>query len=161
ALARLLAMPDLVEEVVDLVARRAQLDLWVDDAGRTDELLGHDLRAGELERPGRRRYEHELLHLPEELVEAKRSVVEGRREPEPEVDERLLARAVALIHPAQLRHGLVRLVDEADEVVGEVVDERERVRPDWPPLEGAGVVLDPVAEAELLHHLEVVLGALA
>ena len=32
--------------------------------------------------------------------------------------------------------------------------------PDRAPLERARVVLDPVAEAELLHHLEVVLGAL-
>ena len=110
---------------------------------------------------GRRGDEDELLHLPEELVEAERAVVERRREPEAEVDERLLARAVALVHPAELRDRLVRLVDEADEVVGEVVDERERVRADRAPLERARVVLDPVAEAELLHHLEVVLGALA
>ena len=33
--------------------------------------------------------------------------------------------------------------------------------PDRSALERARVVLDPVAEAELLHHLEVVLGALA
>ena len=45
ALARLLPMPDLVQEVVDLVARRAQLHLRVDDAGRADELLGNDLGA--------------------------------------------------------------------------------------------------------------------
>ena len=111
--------------------------------------------------PWRRGHEHELLHLPEELVEAERAVVERGREPEAEVDERLLARAVALVHPAELRDGLVRLVDEAHEVVGEVVDERERVRAHRPPLERARVVLDPVAESELLHHLEVVLGALA
>ena len=109
---------------------------------------------------GRRRDEHELRHLAEELVEAERPVVERRREPEAVVDERLLARAVALVHAADLRHGLVRLVDEDDEVVGEVVDQRERVRARRPALEVARVVLDPVAEAELLHHLEVVLGAL-
>ncbi len=141
--------------------RRAQLDLGVDDTRRADELLGDHLRARELERAGRRGDEHELLHLPEELVEAERPVVERRREAEAEVDERLLARAVALVHPAELRNRLVRLVDEADEVVGEVVDERERVRADRAPLERPRVVLDPVAEAELLHHLEVVLGALA
>ena len=48
-----------------------------------------------------------------------------------------------------------------DEVVREVVDERERVRARRAALEDARVVLDPGAEAELLHHLEVVLGALA
>ena len=109
----------------------------------------------------RRGDEHELLHLPEELVEAERPVVERRREPEAEVDERLLARAIALVHPTELRDRLVGLVDEADEVVREVVDERERVRARRPALERARVVLDPVAEPELLHHLDVVLGALA
>ena len=34
------------------------------------------------------------------------------------VDERLLARAVALVHAADLRHGLVRLVYDDDEVGG-------------------------------------------
>ena len=98
--------------------------------------------------------------MPEELVEAERSVVERRREAEPVVDERLLARAVALVHPAELRHRLVRLVDVDDEVVGEIVDQRERVRARRPALEHPRVVLDPVAEAELLEHLDVVLGAL-
>ena len=43
--------------------------------------------------------------------------------PEPVVDERLLAGAVALMHAADLRHRLVGLVDEADEVVREVVQQ--------------------------------------
>ncbi len=54
----------------------------------------------------------------------------------------------------------MRLVDEDDEVVGEVVDQRERMRARWSALEHARVVLDPVAEAELPEHLDVVLRAL-
>jgi hypothetical protein len=96
----------------------------------------------------------------EELVEAKRPVVERRREPEPVVDERLLPGAVALVHPAELRHRLVRLVDEDHHVLREVVEQRERVRPRSAALEDPRVVLDPGAEPELLHHLEVVLGSL-
>ena len=99
-------------------------------------------------------------HLVEELVEAERPVVERRRQPEAEVDERLLARAVALVHAADLRHRLVRLVDEDEEVGREVVEQRVRRRARRAPVEDPRVVLDPVAEAELLHHLEVVLGAL-
>ena len=155
-----LATTDLGEQVVDLVLRRAQLDLRIDDPCRADQLLGDDLRVAELVRPRRRRDEHHLPHLAEELVEAQRAVVERRRKPEAVVDERLLARAVALVHPADLRDRLVRLVDEDDEVVREVVDQRERMRAGWAPLEHTGVVLDPVAEAELLEHLDVVLGAL-
>ena len=108
----------------------------------------------------RRRHEHELRHLAEELVEAQRPVVERGRQPEAVLDERLLARAVALVHAADLRNGLVRLVDEDDEVGREEVEQRVRRRARRAAVEVARVVLDPVAEAELLHHLEVVLGAL-
>src|SRR5437879_3994318 len=38
-----------------------------------------------------------------ELLERQRAVVEGRRQPEAVLDERLLARAVAVVHPADLR----------------------------------------------------------
>ena len=51
----------------------------------------------------------------------------------------------------------MRLVDEDDEVVGEVVDQRERVRARRAALEDARVVLDAAREAELLQHLHVVL----
>ena len=59
ALARLLARADLAEQVVDLVLRRPQLDLGIDDARRPDQLLGDDRRVAQLERrpasPRRRR----------------------------------------------------------------------------------------------------------
>ncbi len=161
ALTELLAAADLVQQVVDLVLRRAQLDLGIDDPGRADQLLGDRVRVPELERARRRGHEHHLRHLLQELVEAQRPVVERRGQAEAEVDERLLARAVALVHAADLRDRLVRLVDEDDEVVREVVEQRERVRAGRAAFEDPRVVLDPGAEAELLHHLEVVLGALA
>ena len=151
---------DLAEQVVDLVPRRAQLDVGVDDARRPDQLLGDPRRVAQLVRARRRRHEDELRHLAEELVEAERPVVERRGEAEAEVDERLLARAVALVHAADLRDRLVRLVEEDDEVGREVVEQRVRRRPGRPTVEDPRVVLDPVAEPELLHHLEVVLGAL-
>ena len=143
-----------------MIARRPQLDLRVDHAGRPNELLRDDLRAGELERPGSRGDEDELLDLPQELVEAERPVIERRRQAEAVVDEGLLTRAVTLVHAAELGDGLVRLVDEDDEVLSEVVDEREGMRAGRPAFEHPRVVLDAVAEAELLQHLEVVLRAL-
>ena len=53
------------------------------------------------------------------------------------------------------------LVDEDDEVVGEVVDQRVRRAARRAAVEDARVVLDPRGEAELLEHLDVVGGALA
>ena len=52
------------------------------------------------------------------------------------------------------------LVDEEDEVVREVVDQRVRRASGRPAVEDPRVVLDPRAEAELAHHLHVVAGAL-
>jgi hypothetical protein len=89
------------------------------------------------------------------------TIVHRRREAEAVVDQRLLARAVALVHTAELRHRLMRLVDEDDEVVREVVDQRVGRRARGAAVEDPRVVLDPGAEAHLLEHLHVVLGALA
>ena len=100
------------------------------------------------------------------VIERNSSKVCGRLssalgQPEAVVDQRLLARAVALVHAADLRHGLVGLVDEADEVLGEVVDQAVRPVAGHAAVEDARVVLDAVAEAHLAQHLHVVLRALA
>ena len=109
----------------------------------------------------RRGDEHELRRDREELLERLRAVVHRARQPEAEVDQRRLARAVALVHAADLRHGLVGLVDEADEVLGEVVDQAVRARARRAAVEDPRVVLDPRAEPDLAQHLHVVLRALA
>ena len=107
------------------------------------------------------RHEHDLARALQELVEGLGPVVERARQPEAVVHQRLLARAVALVHAADLGHRLVRLVDEADEVVGEEVEQAVGPRAGLAPVEDARVVLDPVAEAELAQHLHVELRALA
>ena len=123
ALACLLAMADLVQKVVDLVLRRAQLDVGIDDPRRPDDLLGDLGRLAQLVGARRRRHEDQLRHELEELVEAQRPVVDRRRQPEAVLDERLLARAVTLVHAADLGDGLVRLVDEEQEVAREEVEQ--------------------------------------
>ena len=54
----------------------------------------------------------------------------------------------------------MRLVDEHDEVAAEVVEQCVRGGAGRAAVEDPRVVLDPVAVAELLQHLQVVLGAL-
>ena len=71
------------------------------------------------------------------------------------LDERALARRVALVHRADLRHGDVRLVDDHEEVVGEVVEQAMRRLARRTAVDVPRVVLDARAEADLLHHLEV------
>ena len=126
------AQRDLVDEVVDLALGRLEHDLGVDQAGRPDDLL--DRRPGrcglgQLVGTGRRRQVEGLADPVEELLPHQRAVVHRARQPEAVVDEHPLAGHVALVHRADLRHGLVRLVDDEQEVVGEVVDEAVRRGP--------------------------------
>jgi hypothetical protein len=82
------ALADLVDQVVDLALGRLDDDLGVDQAGGADDLL-HELPAGAGELVGTRRGRqvHRLPDAVGELLPRQRPVVDGRREPEPEVDE--------------------------------------------------------------------------
>ena len=64
------------------------------------------------------------------------------------------------IHGPHLGQGDVALVDEEDEVFGEVVQQGVGGRTHGPPLNDPGIVLDAGAVAKLLHHLHVVHGCL-
>ena len=95
-----------------------------------------------------------------ELLEAQRAVVEGARQAEAELDQVVLAGHVAVVHAAQLRDGDVALVDDAEEILREVVEQRVRRRAGRAAVQVARVVLDAGAEADLADHLQVVAGAL-
>ena len=95
-----------------------------------------------------------------ELGEGERTVVASRGEAEAVLDQHVLARAVAAVHAAHLRQRDVRLVDEEQEVVREVVEQRRRLLARLAPGQVHRVVLDAGAVAGLLQHLEVVHRAL-
>ena len=114
-------------EIVDLALRRPDLDLGVDEARGPDDLLD-DVRPAHAQLVGARGGAH-VDDLPDalaELVEPQRPVVDRAREAEPELDERRLARQVALVHAVELTERDVRLVEDHQVVVGEVVEQRER-----------------------------------
>ena len=118
--------------------------------------------AGQLQlvRPRRGRHVEGLGDVGAELLEHERAVVEGRREPEAVLDQRLLARAVAVVHPPDLRHGHVRLVDDHERVRRQIVHQGGRVLTGLPPRQVARVVLDAVAVPQLPEHLHVEQGPL-
>ncbi len=146
---------DLGQQVVDLRLRRAHIEHRIDESGRANDLLDDLTRVHSLVFRRRRRHEHRLRQQAFELVEAKRPVVERGRQAEAVVDEVLLARAVALVHAAGLRNRHVRLVDEHQRARRQVIDQCRRRLARLATGQMARVVLDPLAKADLGHHLEV------
>ena len=120
-----------------------------------DDLVGHlAARTGPASPTGRR-----PGRPARELLEAQRPVVERGRQPEPVLDEGLLAGPVALVLAVQLRHGDVALVEHDEEVVGEVVEQGVRGLARAAGRRGGASSSRSRAVADLAHHLEVVRGA--
>ena len=134
--------------------------MGVDEPGGADELLDHPPRVPVLVGSRRRGHEDGLGGEPLELVEPQRPVVERRREPEPVLDQGLLARAVAAVHAPELRDGHVAFVDEEQRVGRKVVEQGRRRLAGAAAREETRVVLDPLAVADLGHHLDVEPGPL-
>ena len=151
----------LAQEVVDLRARRADLDRRIDEAGRADDLLDEDA-AGALELPmaGRRRDMHGLRAHRLPFLEAQRPVVQAGRQAEAVFGERRLAAEVAAIHAADLRDGDMALIGEDERVVGQVFEKRRRRLAGLAAGEPARIILDAGAGARGLEHLEIEGGAL-
>ena len=122
------AIANLGEQIVDLARDGAHFDVRVHQTGRPNDLFDEDaLRLFDLVFAGRRRdVKKATMNVAFELVEFERAVVERARKAESVFDQGLFARAVAAIHCADLRHGLVRLVEDEQEVLREIIDQRRR-----------------------------------
>ena len=86
---------------------------------------------------------------------AQRTVVHCGGKAEAVVDEVLFAAAVAVPHAVELRDSDVRLVDEEEEVAGEVVEQRGGRLAGEAAGHVARIVFNAVAEADGLDHFEV------
>jgi len=70
------AIANLMEQVVDLAAHRAYLDLGIDQARGTNDLLDHDAGSlGQLIGPRRRRDVDDLVGARLELLEFQRAII--------------------------------------------------------------------------------------
>ena len=135
-------------------------DLGVQQPCGADDLLHHLGGLLQLQVPRGGADEHRLVDVGVELVEVQGPVVKGRRQPEAVVDQHLLPGPVPGEHAPHLGQRHVGLVHEQQEVVGEVVQQRKGRAARLPAGEHPGVVLNALAEANLLEHLHVVAGAL-
>ena len=98
-----------------------------------------------------------LIHPLHELLELQRAVVERTGKSEAVIDQYRFPRPIPLVHAADLRHRGVAFVEKQEKIIREKIQQRARRRSRFPAREMATVVLDPLAEAHLLHHLDVVL----
>ena len=128
ALVRRHALADLAEQIVDLPADRPHLDLRIEQPGRADDLLDdHALRSSRARsRPAspRRRSPGSTRSSHSSNLSGRLSSADGRRKPY-STSVSLRERSPRYI-AADLRHRLVRLVDDQQEVLREVVDQRRR-----------------------------------
>ena len=152
---------DLTDEVVDLPLDGPHEDLRVEQAGRADDLLGDLARMLALVVARRGRDVDGLIHPLLELLKLQWAVVIRTRQAEAVLDKRVLARAVAAVHGAHLRQRDVALVDKEQKVLRKIVQQRHRRAAGGAAADDARIVLDAGAVAELLHHLNVIVRALA
>ena len=152
---------DLADEIVDLPLDGAHEDLRVEQAGRPDDLLGDLARVLALVVARRGRDIDGLMHPLLEFLEFQRTVIVRARQAEAVLDERILARTVAAVHGAHLRQRDVALVDKEQKILREIVQQRHRCAAGGAAADDARVVLDAGAVAKLLHHLNIIIRALA
>jgi hypothetical protein len=156
------ALVGFFHQVVHLVDAGPHFDGRVQQAGGPDELL-HDESAGlfQLVIGGRGADKNDLIDQFFKLREIERSVVHSAGQPEAEIDQIELARAVAAVHAAHLREGGVALVNEHEVVVGEVIEQAKRAGAFFSAVEKTGVVFHAAAIAQFFDHFQIKIGAFA
>ena len=151
----------LADQIVDLRARRPDVDRRIDQAGRADHLLGeHAAGFVELPRPRRGRDARGLRPHRIPFLETQRPVVHARGQAEAVFGERRLPAEVAAKHAAELRDGDVALVGEDQRVVGHILEQSRRRLARLAAGEITRIVLDAGAGAGRLHHFQIVERAL-
>src|SRR5262245_6533674 len=127
ALVLLRARPNLMQQVIDLPAYGAHFNGWIREARRTDHLLDYNA-AGlrQLIGPWRCGDIDQLVSTFFELLKREWPVVHCGGKTESVFDEVILARAIPVIHPAQLRHRLMAFVDEHQRILRQIIEKRRR-----------------------------------
>ena len=136
-----------------------QDNFGVHQSGGPDNLLHHTISHTELV-GARGSREIEFLAGPlEELIKPQRPVVHGAGQTETVFDQGSLARRIALIHSTNLGNSDVGFVNDSEEVLGEVIQETAGSLTGFPTIDVARIVFNTRAEAQLLHHFDVITSA--
>ena len=135
SLVELDALPDELDKVVDLPLRRLHDDLRVDQAGRAHDLFHHVFRDIKLVVTRGRRQEDDLIRHLQPFIESQGTVVGRRGQPEPVLDQHVLAATVARVLPVKLRNSDMGLIEHHQVIVGEIVEQRVGTIPRLTPID--------------------------
>ena len=116
------ALANLVLKIVNLASDRTHIDLGIEQTGRTDDLLCHTAGMLTLVFARRGRNIDKLGYPCLKLIETKRAVIERRGQAKTVFHQRHLTRAVTFVHAANLRHRHMALIDDAEHILGKVID---------------------------------------
>ena len=151
---------DLLDKVINLPLHRAHLNAGVQQSRGTNHLLHNLARAGSLVFPrGGRDVDH-LVDPLGKLVKFQRSVVKGTGQAEAISHQAFLPGSVAVIHGPHLGQSHMAFVNKQHKILGKVVQQRMGRRAHRPPFNDPAVIFDSRAVAQLLHHLNIIHGAL-
>ena len=151
----------LVQQVIHLHLDGPDFDLGIQQAGRADDLFGENAaRLFDFPRGGGGGNKDRLRPHGIPFLELERAVVHAGRQAEPVFGQRELAAVVAFVHSADLRHRDMAFIGKDDGVVGDEFKKGGRRFAGGAARQVAGIVLDAVADAGRLQHLQIEVGAL-
>ena len=153
------AHANLLEQIINLPLGRLDHNLRVNQAGRANNLLHITISLRQLILTGGRRKVNRLTDTLQELLPLQRAVIHRRRQTETVLHQGALTGHVALIHGTNLRDRHVRLINNQQEIIWEIIQQTVRGATGGTTVNMARVVLNAIAEAHLLHHFQVVSGA--
>ena len=147
---------DLAEKVLHLAFCRAHLDGRIQQTCRPDELLDNPRALLQLCLSRRGADINPLPDLLVKLFILQRPVVQCRRQAEAIVDQIELPASVTFIHSSDLRQRDMRLINEDDKVIREVIQQDSRTLSGGTACKRTGIVLYSGAVADFLQHLYIV-----
>ena len=112
---------DLPNEVVNLSLYRPHINFGIEQAGGTDDLFSDESAFALFQVAGRGAHADDLFEFAHKFIEFQRAVIQRRGQPEPILDECFLAAAVAAVHAPGLRQRHMALINEDDEILGEII----------------------------------------
>ena len=133
-------------------------NLWINEPGRSDDLLYRLAAPLQLKFSWRSTCVERLPDTCLEFIEGERAIVDCARKPEAMLNERILARPVPRVHRTYLRYRGMRFVDNKKKVsrpiflLRKVVEERIGRLAVVTPIKVPRIILDAITKAEFAYH---------